>query len=184
MGLASLEGEPPSGESGPVVIREEDESENQRVSDFQRGDDMEQDVDDDEDDYQDESASQRRRAPSKRKGSGSATQGRAKGKRAKAIDGSHQPSSQPDQKPTLQVSYGAMKLHPQTLYIVVRSVDSGLPSLSSIFPFTTAIESTSTADKKELTVRTGAKADETVSVTQEEEEESLFPPGLDYFIDS
>ncbi|KAF9131206.1 hypothetical protein BGW39_002112 [Mortierella sp. 14UC] len=183
IGLASLEGEASTEEGGPVVIREEDESENLRVSDFQRGDDMEQVAGDDAN-YQDESASQRWGAPSKRKDSGSTTQSRAKGKRAKAMDGSHQPPSQSDQKPTLQVSYGAMKLHPQTLYIVVRSVDSGLPSPSSILPFTTAVESTSTADKKESTAAAATKTTEAASIAQDEDEESLFPPGLDYFIDS
>ncbi|KAK3829680.1 MAG: hypothetical protein J3R72DRAFT_479046 [Linnemannia gamsii] len=178
MGLASLEGEAPVDDGGPVVIREEDESENQRVGDFQHRDDMEQDTEDDGN-YQDESLSQRRTA-SKRKSSGSATQDRAKGKRAKATDESHQLPSHSDQKPTLQVSYGAMKLHPQTLYIVVRSVDSGLPSLSSILPFTSSVESTSTSDKKESAA---AAATEAASSAQEDED-SLFPPGLDYFIDS
>ncbi|KAF9911653.1 hypothetical protein EC991_002771 [Linnemannia zychae] len=184
MGLASLEGEPPTGEGGSVVIREEDDSENLRVSHFQREDDMGQDAEDGEGEYQDESASQRRGAPSKRKGSGSTTHNRRRGKRAKATDGSHQPPSQSDQKPTLEVSYGAMKLHPQTLYIVIRSVDSELPSLSSILPFTAVVESTSTADKSELTAAAAAKTTETASTAQEEDEESLFPPGLDYFIDS
>ncbi|KAG0271266.1 hypothetical protein BGZ95_000937 [Linnemannia exigua] len=180
MGLASLEGEAPVDDGGPVVIREEDESENLRVSDFQQGDERELDVAVDGD-YQDESASQCRGA-SKRKSSGSATQGRAKGKRAKATNESHQLPSQSDQKPTLQVSYGAMKLHPQTLYIVVRSVDSGLPSLSSILPFTSPVESTRASDKKESTAAATITT-ETASSPQEDED-SLFPPGLDYFIDS
>ncbi|KAG0213646.1 hypothetical protein BGX33_002799 [Mortierella sp. NVP41] len=178
MGLASLEGEAPAGDGGPVVIQAEDESDNLRVSDFQR-EDVEQDQEAEDDvDYQDESASQRR-GEAKRKNS---TQGKGKGKRAKAADGSHQLTTQTDQKPTLQVSYGAMKLHPQTLYIVVRTMDSGLPPLSSVLPFTTVVEPTSTADKKGRQAQTEPSA--AVSAATEEDEESLFPAGLDYFIDS
>ncbi|KAG0321115.1 hypothetical protein BGZ97_012106 [Linnemannia gamsii] len=177
MGLASLEGEVSTDEGGPVLIREEDESDNLRVSDFQSGD-VDQDQGDagDDGDYLDESASQHRGggdSAAKRKNSGTGTQGRGRGKRAKAVaDG---PLSHTDQKPTLQISYGAMKLHPQTLYIVVRTLDSGLPSLSSILPFTTTVESTSTADKKEAAATTS---------TLQEDDDNLFPPGLDYFIDS
>lgn len=177
MGLASLEGEVPADESGPVMI--EDESDNLRVSDFQQGGgDQGQDAEDDGD-YLDESASQRRGGGSaaKRKNSGAGTQGRGKGKRAKAT--ADELTSQTDQKPTLQISYGAMKLHPQTLYIVVRSLDSGLPSLLSILPFTTAVEPTSANDKEAA----AAAVTPTTSTTQEDED-SLFPPGLDYFIDS
>ncbi|KAG0071476.1 hypothetical protein BGZ89_010490 [Linnemannia elongata] len=179
MGLASLEGEEPADEGGSVMIRDEDESDNLRVSDFQQGggeQSQDQENAEDDGDYMDESASQRRGGDSsaKRKPSEAVTRGRGKGKRAKAT--TDEPPSQTDQKPTLQISYGAMKLHPQTLYIVVRSLDSELPSLSSILPFTTAIEPTGANDKKEV-------AAATTSTTQEDED-SLFPPGLDYFIDS
>lgn len=180
MGLASLEGEASTDEGGPVLIREEDESDNLRLSDFQKGN-MDQDEDQDQEDagddgdYLSRSASQRRDggdSAAKRKDTGSGPQGRGKGKRAKVADG---PPSQTDQKPTLQISYGSMKLHPQTLYIVVRSLESELPSLASILPFTTTVEPT--ADKKEAAVMATAS-------TVQEDEESLFPPGLDYFIDS
>ncbi|KAF9144333.1 hypothetical protein BGX30_013167 [Mortierella sp. GBA39] len=179
MGLASLEGEAPADEGGPVMIRDEDESDGLRVSDFQQGGgDQGQDQEDagDDGDYLDESASQLRGSgsASKRKNSGAGTQGRGKGKRAKA-KADEQPS-QADQKPTLQISYGATKLHPQTLYIFVRSLDWGLPSLSSIIPFTTAVEPTSANDKNEAATATTS--------TAQEDEDSLFPPGLDYFIDS
>ncbi|KAF8926395.1 hypothetical protein BGZ47_002772 [Haplosporangium gracile] len=186
MGLASLEGEAPADEGGPVIVREEDESDNLRVSDFQQGgDDQDQEDAEDDGDYLDASASQRHGGgdggvdgtAGKRKNPETATHGRRKGKRAKAtVD---EPPSQTDLKPTLQISYKAMKLHPQTLYIVVRSLDSGLPSLSSILPFTTAVEPTSATDKKEAAATTIATAS-----TVQEDEESLFPPGLDYFIDS
>ncbi|KAF9146526.1 hypothetical protein BG015_011572 [Linnemannia schmuckeri] len=182
MGLASLEGEAPADEGAPVIIREEDESDNLRVSDFEQGDDDQYQEDaEDDGDYLDASASQRRgggsvdSTASKRKNLGTETQGRGKGKRAKAT--ADEPPSQTDQKPTLQVSYEAMKLHPQTLYIVVRSLDSGLPSLSSILPFTTAVEPTSVTDKE-------VAATTATASTVQEDEESLFPPGLDYFIDS
>ncbi|KAG0282370.1 hypothetical protein BGZ96_000548 [Linnemannia gamsii] len=181
MGLASLEGEASTDEIGPALIQEEDESDNLRVSDFQGGNvDQDEDQDQadagDDGDYLDGSASQHRGggdSAAKRKNSGVGPQGRGKGKRAKAVaDG---PSSQTDQKPTLQISYGSMKLHPQTLYIVVRSMESDLPSLASILPFTTTVEP--------ATDKNDAAATATASTVQEDED-SLFPPGLDYFIDS
>lgn len=182
MGLASLEGEAPADEGASVMIRDEDESDNLRVSDFQQeGGDQFQDQEDAEDDgdYLDGSASQRRGdSAAKRKNSGVGTQGRGKGKRAKPTADELPP--QTEQKPTLQISYGAMKLHPQTLYIVVRSLDSELPPLSSILPFATAVVPTSENDKE--AAEAGAVT-VTTSTTQEDED-SLFPPGLDYFIDS
>ncbi|KAF9922796.1 hypothetical protein FBU30_007099 [Linnemannia zychae] len=173
MGLASLEGELSAEDGTSIVVRDEDESHNLRVSDFQH-DDIEKSQDsENDDDYQDESSSQRQRT-TKRKQSESSTM---RGKRAKAYDNSPLLSSQTDQKPTLQVTYGAMKLHPQTLYIIVRTLDSGMPSLSSILPFFSAAEPVNTADStKEPTVA--------ASPTTQEDEESLFPPGLDYFLDS
>ncbi|KAF9433118.1 hypothetical protein BGZ76_009871 [Entomortierella beljakovae] len=158
-GLAALEGEEQSqdreADVSGVVIREEDESDNLRVSDFAGGD-VGGDQDTEDNEYQEREA--------KRKQTGSTGKSGRKGKRPKL--GEEVSSSQSDQKPTLQVNYSSLKTFPQTLYIVVRSVDSKEPS---ILPFTIPMpiaDSSSYID----------------STKQSPEDDSLFPPGMDYFL--
>ncbi|KAG0003779.1 hypothetical protein BGZ80_003217 [Entomortierella chlamydospora] len=163
--LAALEGEAGSGVEktiGDVAIREEDESDNLRVSDFQRSksdedeDETIQEDDDGEDgDYRDQRGS-------KRKKSARNTKLGAKGNRSKSDSGMSQ--SQLDQKPTLQVNYSPLKLYPQTLYIVVRTLGS-----SNVKVDIAASSSSS-----------GGRADKLPG--EQGDDGSLFPPELDYFL--
>ncbi|KAG0244388.1 hypothetical protein B0O80DRAFT_425810 [Mortierella sp. GBAus27b] len=172
--LASLEGEgresAGDGDMNSVVIREEDESENLRVSDFQRGDDGGSDDghgNDQDDDYVEQPGN-------KRKTSAKETRRQGKGKRAKA-DEQDAPSNQVDQKPTLQIKYAPLRLHPQTLYIVVHTMGTaGAPT-----PGLSTSANVAATSAPEVESETG---DVTASEQPQEEEDSLFPPGLDNLI--
>jgi len=160
--LASLEGERMGSEEAGVVIREEDESDNLRVTDFQRGDDEDIHGTIDDGDYAES-------VGDKRKQSENEPRPRGKGKRTKT-DESDAPASQMDQKPTLQVKYAPLKLHPQTLYIVVHTLKA-TAAATSLSEGATSGSATGACD-----VSNSAIAE------QQEEEGSLFPPGLDYFL--
>lgn len=163
MDLATLEGE--GRDSTGDVIREEDESDNLRVSDFQRGDDSGNESvggSDEYDDYVEQPGS-------KRKQSTKETKRQGKRNRSKA-DEQDVSSSQVDQKPTLQIKYASLKLHPQTLYIVVRTLGT-----------TTSAASVRSSASNPIT-ETVSTANIGIAEHQQEEEDSLFPPGLDYFM--
>ncbi|KAG0251867.1 hypothetical protein BG011_007348 [Mortierella polycephala] len=195
MELATLEGEKPMqddiiGEG--IVIREEDESDSLRVSDFKAGTAKDGDNDNtngdnntgDDDDYQFQASASQPRG-NKRELS---TRAKRNGKRAKADDLDAQ-SSQVDQKPTLQVNYSSLAIHPQTLYIIVRSLGFSTATIpaSSILPFTSTVEGkTSMPSGGSSGGGTGGdsgagNASSRVSDPQdlEDDEESLFPPGMD-----
>ncbi|KAF8975807.1 hypothetical protein BGZ46_008838 [Entomortierella lignicola] len=159
MDLAVLEGE---AGAGNIVVREEDESDNLRPSDFQRAIVEDEGVIEDEDSRDN---NQRDQQESKRKKLSSNT--KRKGQENRTKDDINMPSSQSEQKPTLQVNYSPLKLYPQTLFIVVRSLDSETSSL----PLTVPVETTSTLSNN--TARLSEELDD---------ENSLFPPGLDYFL--
>ncbi|KAF9359451.1 hypothetical protein BGX34_008348 [Mortierella sp. NVP85] len=161
--LASLEGERMDSEEAGVVIREEDESDNLRVTDFQRGDDDDTHGTIDDGDYAESIGD-------KRKQSENEPRPRGKGKRTKT-DESDAPSSQMDQKPTLQVKYAPLKLHPQTLYIVIHTLKATAAATSS----SEGVTSGSATEACDV-------SDSAIAEQQEEEEGSLFPPGLDYFL--
>ncbi|KAG0042415.1 hypothetical protein BGZ83_000497 [Gryganskiella cystojenkinii] len=136
-----------------VQIREEDESDSLRISDFRRVEE-EREEDDDDDGIQvgeDAEYQETGRGSSKRKrGTNTVTNTNNKGGRGRggrpgrssAAQEDSVPSSQMDQKPTLQVEYAPLKLHPQTLYIVVQS--EGSVALS---PFAEFMISSSSASK-------------------------------------
>ncbi|KAF9105905.1 hypothetical protein BGX27_009398 [Mortierella sp. AM989] len=174
-GLAALEGEARNGGVAgdiDVPIREEDESDSLHVSDFQKVN-VEEDENEavrggrnaSDDDYQDRIGSKRKQPiNTKRKG---------KGKRSKADN--DMPLSQSDQKPTLQINYSPLKLYPQTLYIVVRPLGSyEAKESTSILPFTVPVEAAASSSNS------GSPTDRLSG--EQETEDSLFPPGLDYFL--
>ncbi|KAG0367990.1 hypothetical protein BC939DRAFT_461121 [Gamsiella multidivaricata] len=186
MGLARLEGEEGAIASGDVgdgiVVREEDESDSLRVSDFQRGDDEgDEDQQDDhgDEDYEGHGGSKGRRTP---KG----TNRNNRSKRAK-VNESDVPSSQMDRKPTLQVHYSGLVLHPQTLYIVVRSLGSSAASTgsTSVLPFKPIAASSSSSSMAENSGDADRGTNNSGPMdrvsTQQDDEDSLFPPGMDYF---
>ncbi|KAF9356990.1 hypothetical protein BGX26_004410 [Mortierella sp. AD094] len=174
--LVALEGETGSGVAkniGDVAIREEDESDNLRVSDFQRSkgdededDAMQEDGDGGDGDYQDLRGS-------KRKKSARNTKHKGKGNRSKSDNDMSQ--SQSDRKPTLQINYSPLKLYPQTLYIVVRTLGSSNPNdAAPTLPFTVSVDTAASSSSS------GGPADKLPG--EQESEDSLFPPGLDYFL--
>ncbi|KAF8937378.1 hypothetical protein EDD21DRAFT_404968 [Dissophora ornata] len=181
MDLAALEGEGTIEDTNGIVIREENDSDSLRVGDFRQGsngdgngsgDEDLRGVDGDDTDYQDQSGATKRKQPAKE------AKRKGKGKRAKKDD-LEVSSSQADQKPTLQISYGSLKLHPQTLYVVVRSLESlTAPASSSILPFTTYIEPIAPP----MPEAGGSSSIIEDRSAQQEEEDSLFPPGMDYFL--
>ncbi|KAG0206776.1 hypothetical protein BGX28_001849 [Mortierella sp. GBA30] len=181
MQLAALEGETPTFDEDttrPIVIREEDESDSLRVSDFQRG--LEETAEastagDDDDDYRDENGDGE--GTSSKKGKREVAGGRGRGKRKRANTGvPEEPSSQMDQKPTLQVKYTSLKLHPQTLYIVVRSVGQSSSASGSMQPFVKLTEAAASSSS-----RAGEAANHSPAQQGQEDDEGLFPPGMDYF---
>ncbi|KAI1320966.1 hypothetical protein EDD11_009289 [Mortierella claussenii] len=188
MDLASLEGERGirAELDDNVVIREEDESDSMRVSNFPRGevdavDDVEGRANEDVD-YDDAKSSGRgsKRKQSARTGSGH----NGKGKRAKADD-VELSSSQADHKPTLQITYGALNLHPQTLYIVVRTLGPSETPAATILSFTVPVDEAATSPSSVVQPNRGVSSSEPkdrVPSEQVEEEDSLFPPGMDYFM--
>lgn len=171
---------------GDVHIREEDESDGLRVSDFRQveEDDDQSEVDQDEDiEYQENERAGR--GGSKRKLRGAAAETAHRGKRGKAVDQENAyPASQIDQKPTLQVGYAPLKLHAQTLYIVVHTVGSS----SSPFTATTAAAattiSTGSSSKASSNKRVAAQPAQQPQAEVEFEDDNLFPPGLDDFLAS
>ena len=181
MQLATLEGEATTQDIGdhPVTIREEDNDDLQ-VSDFPQGNtDAVGDAADEygsDDDYQHDENGQEKGKKRKRQQTSEANKGKGKGKGSKTSQ-ADEPGSQVDQKPTLQVKYTPLSLHAQTLYIVVHSMGSLSEAFrpSSSLPFTTtrAEDTTSSA-----AVSDGASLG---SEQQVEDEDSLFPPGMDYF---
>ncbi|KAF9191482.1 hypothetical protein BGZ51_002598 [Haplosporangium sp. Z 767] len=196
MELATLEDEKSMQDDvigGGVVIREEDESDNLRVSDF-RADTAKDDDNDntnednntgDDGDYQFEASASQPQG-NKRELS---TRAKRNGKRAKTDDMDVQ-SSQVDQKPTLQVNYSSLAIHPQTLYIVVRSLGSSTATApaSSILPFSSTIEEKSSMPSGGSSSSGGTGGDTGAGNASgrvldpqdlEDDEESLFPPGMD-----
>ncbi|KAF9174127.1 hypothetical protein BGX21_000266 [Mortierella sp. AD011] len=163
--LAALEGEVGSGVEktiGDVAIREEDESDNLRVSDFQRsksdedeGETIQEGDDDEDSDYRDQRGSKRKKSARNIKLG-------VKGNRTKSDRSMSQ--SQLDQKPTLQINYSPLKLYPQTLYIAVRTLGS-----SNVKVDIAASSSSS-----------GGRADKLPA--EQGDDNSLFPPELDYFL--
>ncbi|ORY97099.1 hypothetical protein BCR41DRAFT_364646 [Lobosporangium transversale] len=185
--LASLEGESETTTSNPnniidgVAIREEDESDSLRVSDFRRGDDDTeidaQQGDANDHDYDGEYSNSvqpnKRRAKRKEAPEDDAVVRKGKQKKRTGAKDFEASSSQTEQKPTLQVNYSGLKLHPQTLYIVVRTVKPSTKT-TSILPFIKPAEELGGGDGSSGPM-------DRVSDNQEVDEESLFPPGMDYF---
>ncbi|KAF9938463.1 hypothetical protein BGZ65_012753 [Modicella reniformis] len=164
--LASFGGEEGTTEDADsIVIREEDESDNLRVNDFRREDEV------DDDDVE--------QARSKRKQSAKETRRQSKRKRTKE-DEQDVSSSQGDQKPTLQVKYAPLKLHPQTLYIVVRTLGAPAASVSTL-PFA-PIRAAASSSSSSTAEASGSGTGGSTVAGQQEEEDSLFPSGLDYFM--
>ncbi|KAF9556715.1 hypothetical protein EC968_008089 [Mortierella alpina] len=183
MQLATLEGETATKDTDgdrPIIIREEDQSDELQVSDFlQRSAEASEDEvneHDNDGDYQDDDNGQYKGKKRKTQQALGTRKGKGKGKGTGAGLGDES-DFQVDQKPTLRVKYTPLNLHPQTLYIVVRSMDSLSDTVrpsSSLSFATPRAEDTVTS-----TVSVGV---DPVSEQQvEDEEDSLFPPGMDYF---
>ncbi|KAG0308324.1 hypothetical protein BGZ98_008306 [Dissophora globulifera] len=170
MELATLEGEGVGDDVDRVSILQEDESDSLRVRDFQSAN---EEGNNDDSNYVDSNSKSKQAA--KRKGRGKRT-------RADTVDA---PSSQVDEKPTLQVAYNPLRLHPQTLYIVVRTLGmSSAQASSSILPFMVSkATSGSPLLINSATAVSDSNSDASIAPSSEaqEDEESLFPPGMDYF---
>lgn len=185
MQLATLEGEAAAKDidgDRPVIIREEDESDNLQVGDFPLGntDAIEDPVGEygSDGDYQDDGNGQEEGRKRKRQQTSEASIGKGKGKGSRKNQAEER-DNQMDQKPTLQVKYTPLNLHSQTLYIVVRSLGSLSDSvrLSSSLSFPTArVEGMASSSAVSDGISLGSEQQ-----PDEEEEDSLFPPGMDYF---
>ncbi|KAF9942993.1 hypothetical protein BGZ67_008624 [Mortierella alpina] len=184
MQLATLEGETATKDTSgdrPVTIREEDQSDNLQVSDYPQG--ITGAIEDaagqhgSDGDYQYDENGQHKAEKRKRQQASEASKGKGKGKGSRTGQ-ADEPENHVDQKPTLQVKYTPLNLHSQTLYIVVHSMgslsDTVRPSSSLSFSATRTEDSASSS-----AVSDGISLGFAQQV--EEEEDSLFPPGMDYF---
>ena len=166
-----------------VHIREEDDTDGLGVSDFQP---MEDESDDginvgEDAEYRENDRENRR--GSKRKRGGQA----ASSKRGRAVVQEDAfPASQLDQKPTLQIGYAPLKLHPQTLYIVVHSLGSTSSPFTMAAP---AAGASSRSSAKSTPENVGKSKKATAQPVQQPlqpddglDEDSLFPPGLDDYL--
>ncbi|CAO3574215.1 unnamed protein product [Mortierella alpina] len=184
MQLATLEGEIAVSDTDgdrPVVIQEEDQSDSLQVSDFPQGNTVASEdvmeVRSNDGDYRDDESGQDTGKKRTRRQASEDSKGKGKGKGSRASQ-ANESESQMDRKPTLQVKYTPLDLHSQTLYIVVHSLDSlsdrARPSSSLSFYATRAEDAPSSSVVSDGITR---RSEQQV----EEDEESLFPPGMDYF---
>ncbi|GJJ68455.1 hypothetical protein EMPS_00801 [Entomortierella parvispora] len=171
-----------------VQIREEDESDDLRVSDFQPADDEEGDGIDLGEDAEYRENNRENDRGSKRQRGGAAASSRSKRGKAVAQEDVF-PASQLDQKPTLQIGYAPLKLHPQTLYIVVHSLGSTSSPFAMAAPPAVSSSKSSTKGTSENSAKNKKAAAQPVQQPpkpseDELDDDSLFPPGLDDFLAS